>query len=383
MEAQLEQLVAQVQQLTQANQALQQQVQGLQHQAQQQQQQQQQPQQQPGGQLAGDARARELALRDAKKSLASLGKFDNSGPWRCHEDQFRAWGSMNADVADVGHEFLKLALYMSMKGKAVERVRIFKPDSAEWVAAGTIEQYIALYRGIFQPVEESEASRMEYKAYVQAKNEDIASYLSTKISLWNNAFEMGHRSFSTLLDDSIEGMYNVVIQRIVRRANPENEQQLRNVAIQAVANEFWLYRKGKSEATSLDGLTPVTLHQQSYREDRMEIDGISNVTCYRCGNKGHKKPQCKVRLPDKGKKDDRAGPAKGARWGGSKAKPDDVCNYCQRKGHWSRDCFKKKNDEKRDAAPGKKDTRGGAKSIEQEQESNPFLEEIPDEDSDP
>ena len=198
----MEQLVAQVQQLTQANQALQQQVQGLQQQAQHQVQ-----QQQPGGQLAADARARENALRDAKKSLASLGKFDNSGPWRCHEDQFRAWGSMNANEAVVGHEFLKLALYMSMKGRAVERVRIFKPDTDEWTAAGTIEQYIALYRGIFQPVEESEASRMEYKAYVQGKNEDIASYLSTKISLWNNAFEMGHRSFSTLLDDSIEGMY--------------------------------------------------------------------------------------------------------------------------------------------------------------------------------
>ena len=373
----MEQLVAQVQQLTQQNQALQQQVQGLQQQHQQHQQQQQQ-----GGQLAADARAQENALRDAKKSLASLGKFDNTGPWRCHEDQFRAWGTMNADPAIVGHNFLKLALYMSMKGKAVERVRIFKPDSAEWVNAGTIEQYITLYRDIFQPIEESEAVRMEYRAYVQGKNEDIASYLSTKISLWNNAFEVGHRSFSTLLDDSIEGMYNVVIQRIVRRANPADEQQLRNVAIQAVANEFWLYRKGKSEATSLDGLTPVTLNQQSYRDDRMEIDGIADVTCFRCGQKGHKKPQCKVKLPGGRKGDDRPRPGKGAR-GGGKAKPDDVCNYCQRKGHWSRDCYKKKNDDKKDVASGKKDTRGGAKSIEQEQESNHFLEEIPDEDSNP
>ena len=62
----------------------------------------------------------------------------------------------------------------------------------------------------------------------------------------------------------------MIIQRIVRRANPANEEELRNCAIQAVANERWLYSKGKSEATSLDGLASVTLNIVR-KEDRMEL----------------------------------------------------------------------------------------------------------------
>ena len=315
--------------------------------------------------------------------MAALRRYDTvSEPWRTFEDHFRAWVFMNADVDVVGHAFVKLALYMSMKGRACERVRIYKPETNEFNAAGTIEQYLNLYRQTFMPVQETEASRVEYKSYVQNKQEDIASYLSTKISLFNNAFEEGHRSFSTLLDDAIEGMYNPVIQRLVRRANPADAAELRNVSIQAVANERWLYSKSRSESTTLDGLASVTLNQQYFKDEPMDMDSISKIKCYRCGNHGHKRPDCNVKLSGEGKGDKKGNPPRG---GGRKAKPEDECFHCGKKGHFKANCYRFKNEQKDKKKDPKKDNAGkqGNKSMEEEQEENRFLEEVAQDDPNP
>ena len=381
----MQQLIQQVQQLTADNAALNGRVVELQNVMQQQQ---QPPQQQPQGgqlgQLAADARAQENALRDARKAMAALRRYDTiSEPWRTFEDHFRAWVTMNADPEVVGHVFLKLALYMAMKGRACEIVRIYKPDTTAFDQAGTIEAYLTLYRQIFMPVQETEASRVEYRNYIQGKQEDVASYLSTKTALWNNAFEEGHRAYSTLLDDAIEGMCNPVIQRLVRRANPANPEELRNVAIQAVANERWLYSKSRSESTTLDGLASVTLNQQYFRDEPMDgIASMSKITCFRCGNKGHKRPDCNVKLPGDGKGDQKGNPPRG---GGRKAKPEDECFHCGKKGHFKAQCYRFKNEQKDKKKDSKKDNAGkqGNKSMEEEQEGNRFLEEVDQDDPNP
>ena len=374
MEAQVQQIAGQLQQVVNENQQLQQQVQQLQQQLQQQaQQQQQQQQQQQGGMLQQNAQAQANAVRDAKKAIGNLRKYDPTlEAWRTWEDHWRSWSAMNADPLIVGHNFMKLAIYLSMKGQASERVRMYREGTPEFAAA-TTEQYLTLFRQVFQPQQETEASRIEYKSYLQDSTQDIASYISTKISLWMNAYEDGHRSFSTLLDDAIEGMRCVIIQRIVRRANPANEEELRNCAIQAVANERWLYSKGKSEATSLDGLASVTLNFVR-KDDRMEIDGISGVTCYQCGHAGHRRNECRTKPSNYKNKDKPQGKGGAAR----KATKEDKCFHCGKNGHFKRDCYSNQKNTKNNK-DGKKDfKKEGAKNMEEEQAENSFLEQVDD-----
>ena len=254
------------------------------------------PEQQQEQELLQQEAHRRMALQAARKALGHMPHFDGkTEQWRCFEDRWMLWMTMNLEE-EVEQDFRKRALLYAMKGRAAERARLYKEGSTQWTTSTNITTYLTAMRNVFMPAEESEISRAEFKALRQKRNEDIASYLTMKISLWENAFPEAERSFHTLLSEVISGIYNNVVKRIVRRANPTNQADLRTVAITAVANERESYRGGYGESTSLDGLACVSVpHQPEDDCEPMEVDRVGKVEvqCFQCQKYGHIKRDCR------------------------------------------------------------------------------------------
>jgi hypothetical protein len=311
--------------------------------------------------------AEAAALREAKKALGHLPSFDGTTTWRTFEDRYRLWNELNL-TPEVPVDFRKQSLLYCLKGTATERARPFRIGQPGYADAATLEAYVLVLRGVFQPQEESELARAEFKAQKQRKNEDIATYLMTKISLFENAFPEDQRSFATLLTEVIDGIYNPVVKRIVRRGNPEDQATLRTVAITAVANEREAYRGGYGESASLDGLACVSIPFAVIDQgEPMDVDKVGklDVTCYRCQKKGHMRKDCRVKL-----KNQESGKG-GAEKEGKNPRRKGKCYNCGKDGHFSRECRSpKKNDEGKKAENCQK----RVKNLEEEEE-DPFLDD--------
>ena len=210
------------------------------------------------------------------------------------------------------------------------------------------------------PAADNEISRIAFRSRKQAAQEDVGSYLTAKIALWKGAYPVvAQRSYDALLDEAINGLFNKVIKRLVRRHNPRTEQELIETATGAVASERYAYSGGYSESTSLDGLTPVieTAHRRNYpaRQDKvepMEVDamekGRETRKCYNCGIGGHLAKDC--RKPKK-KRDDRS-------------KNSRKCYNCGIGGHLAKDCRKPKKKKKEEV-----------KAVEEDDEPEVFEED--------
>ena len=320
-------------------------------------------------QQEAERRRRMAAQQSARKALGHMPHFDGSSPWRCFEDRFKLWMEMNLDD-EITVEFRKRALLYAMKGSAADRARIYKEGSTQWNNATDIATYLTTLRNIFMPTEESEIARAEFKALKQKKNEDIASYLTMKISLWENAFPEAERSFHTLLSEVIHGVYNNVVKRIIRRANPVDQVSLRTVAITAVANERESYRGGYGESTSLDGLACVSIPRQVDEEyEPMEVDRINKVEiqCYRCRKMGHIGRNCPDNKP---------------REGNQAQKPKVRCYRCNLLGHVASKCrvdLSKKQEREAKTKQNVKNFEEKTEDEEMDKEENHFLDEAEEE----
>ena len=283
----------------------------------------------------------------ACKALASAPKFDAKGSWRTFEATYETWWRVNRiDLQNA--EFQKRALLSSMRGQAVEMTRPYSEGTDTWNNAATLDQYIQAFRRIFLPPEESELARSEFKVRKQGRKEDISTYLSSKIALWQLAYPAAERSFASLLDETIAGIANRVVKRNLRYVQINDIATLRTQAVRIVAAERQCYREGTSESTSLEGLAATTFVSRDQGSDNeMDIDDGINATgnfqgnCRRCKKFGHKAVDCKVKP------------------GGGVAKMDPKdrkCFRCERPGHMKKECHAKTkaNGEKIVEKPGDK-----------------------------
>ena len=116
-------------------------------------------------------------------------------------------------------------------------------NTAAWRDAADLKAYVETLRGVFQPPEESEMSRTEFKIRKQGRKEDVSTYLSAKIALWQMAYADAERSFTTLMDKTIKGLENRVVKRQLRYAIVRNEEELRRTTVRLVAAEWKEHQK--------------------------------------------------------------------------------------------------------------------------------------------
>ena len=277
-------------------------------------------------QAAQQAAIQEKRYNTAARALASTPKFYGNESWRNFESAYITWYRINR-IQELDADFQKRSLLTCMRGKAIEMTRPKAENTAAWREAIDLNAYVETMRGVFLPPEESEMSRTEFKIRKQGRKEDVSTYLSAKIALWQMAYGDEERSFTTLMDETIKGLENRVVKRTLRYAVVRNEEELRRTAVRLVAAERQCYMEGTSESTSLDGLAATT-RVQDQKESHDDMDWEENVQnmksfdgkCNICKIYGHKARDCR-----KKKTMDQRGETR-------------KCYTCDRTGHLKKDC---------------------------------------------
>ena len=111
-----------------------------------------------------------------------------------------------ADVVRTEH-MKKTILLESLAGRAVSRIRDKVPIE-DCYQHGTFDQFQVMIREVFCPDNESILVRSEFIAYTQGRQQDVQSYLTNKLALFNLAFSSNEWSFNTLMLHVIKGLCN-------------------------------------------------------------------------------------------------------------------------------------------------------------------------------
>ena len=315
------------------------------------------PQSAEGNQNGREERRYDIAC----KALGSAPKYHGTTSWRTFECCYEVWYRVNRIHLQTD-EFQKRSLIACMRGRAVEITRPYGENSPTWTASADLTVYLNAFRRVFLPPEESELARSEFKGRKQGRKEDISSYLSSKISLWQTAYPEAERSLAGLVDEVIGGVSNRVVKCRLRYAEITDIVTLRRAAVKIVAAERQCYREGTSESTNMDGLAATTHIAREYGEEDeegMDIDddGVNELhefrgKCRKCNIYGHKASQCKKKAGSPGNKERK-------------------CFRCDRAGHMIKDCRAKtkadggKIEDKKvgDRQKDRRRTRGGKASV--------------------
>ena len=298
-------------------------------------------------------------------ALKACPKYDETVPFRVFEARWRNWKALAwpaGSEAYIDVDTRKRILVQQMEGRALNRVTMYMDGTDNWTNSDTLAKFEDCVRATYAPESESDLARAEYAARKQGKNESILVYIMAKIALRNEALTANERSFATLLDAVVDGIYNTTIRRIIIRARPTKEEELIELCTQAVASERKCVLRGFGESTNLDGLSLSSLaanhnfNSQSvqpthdiYGDEFMDtsvgkMGGAEQRSCHRCGRKGHLRATCRVpeaKLPknkqgQKGGQGQGQGKGRGAPKGKDKSKIK--CYNCNKTGHFSREC---------------------------------------------
>ena len=244
--------------------------------------------------------------------LRSVPRFLDNGTmlYHDHEVMLAKFLLCPADMVRTEH-MKKTILLESLAGKAVSRIRDNAPIE-DCYQNGTFYQFSVMIREVFCPDNEAILVRSEFIAYIQGRQQDVQSYLTNKLALFNLAFASNERSFNTLMLHVIKGLCNNAVHRMVRRANPKTEVALRAVVVEATAAEKDAWNGGYSESSSSDGLVTISsarrtmvdlLEEPASGPVPMEIDAVQgkDQQCFRCQRRGQLWRECRAKKTLDGK----------------------------------------------------------------------------------
>ena len=288
------------------------------------------------------------------KGLNGAPKYDGKTNWREFKQCWDTWRSLlDLDYQENGRgvvpaDFQANAMISRIHGTASTRIQTLaqgtpafnetilnaeEPDQNQ-----RFKLWLARVEQLFQPKVESTLARVDFEALKQKWNVDISSYVSEKIAMWHLAYgeNAPTNHFQVLLDETIKGVYNTVVKRELRKANPRDPETLRNTLIEIAANERMCFEDGTAESTSLDGLATVTKSYTGQNTEMMEgVQAIREATkddiCNFCKKKGHFARDCRLKT----QQNPRFPP-------NNPAHRNLTCDFCHIRGHVARDCRKKK-----------------------------------------
>ena len=202
----------------------------------------------------------------------------------------------------------KTALYMSIQGEAFKTIKTHAPTRGE-CADKSFSQYQEFLSAYFAPSSQSDLKKSEYLARVQGKDEGMVPFLAIKYSLYCEGYEEGKRSESDFCLEATSAMYSNVIKRKVNARSPISYRDLLEKAADVVACERRAYLRGFGSVDSLDGLatTSTTTTQALVRSAPgavpMDVNTMNAVNaidgareCWWCQRTGHFKRECNVYL---------------------------------------------------------------------------------------
>ena len=229
------------------------------------------------------------------------------------------------DAPEIGHpdyvalrdkrsRCLKGLLYqcLSAEAKALAGRRLYPTDDECDLL--DLKQYMVKLQLLFEPPSESETARQEFLARVQHKDENPMLYLSDKRTLFERAFAQPKRDFNLLADTTTDGLYNDTLRMEMRKVVCSNEEEYgQKLAFHINAIRKSVVAGDMSEAEAKGTHTYSTTSSYLLKKHESSGSMIKSEPGVHALNDRARKPIARKL----------------------------VCYYCQKTGHFARDCSRK------------------------------------------
>ena len=335
-----------------------------------------------------EARQMDIKRNNVRKAASSAPRFTAGTSYLAFETQYLAWrrasGIMEVVRNPAGQDipvhdavFQSELLCISFSGQPAERVASISNGTAVWQntvmneahgnSFARFDAFLQEVRGLFMPPSESMMSKAAFTSRRQAADEDIAAYLADKMTFFRQAYNEAQRAqnFEYLREEIIKGVYSFVIKKRLIENPPETVDQLRERAVNFVAQEREKFLMQCSDSTTLDGLAATcrTSYQGNAGVENMEIGAMAaNAECWNCGKRGHFAKDCMFPPRDRGNtnalRQTRGGKRAGAASKRDNPNKDLNCYYCGKKGHIRNECRKRQREEQAGSSPQQAPTQG-------------------------
>jgi hypothetical protein len=331
------------------------------------------------------------ARKEWSNAIRALPSFDarttgQGTTWRNHRREIEQWFLLfSINEIGVPLDRQKLAICSTLKGNADRAVQLHGPGKPSFNAALTVEAYLDVIEAVFQPQAETALARQDFVAREQTTMEPVSVYLADKFALYYASIpNEAQRNFRDLKEHALKGLRSKYVQNKVIEKEPESEEQLMAVCATAVGQARQGYTLGTGIVPNLDGLASTTLSNRFLmnQDEPMEVDRMGeDRSCYKCNKKGHLAKDCHKDSPR-----GRGGPTQRGGHGGpsgrgrgrdgpARSKTDLVCYYCANKGHKRPECRSLKKD--------KQDGKVHPDKVAKKQPNKTATRRIPGEDEDP